>query len=342
MEVLEKPRPLTTAVDAADYRVVLLDQLRPSAREYRTAAVGTAALHLFALGVLILLPTQPHHPDQEPRPFRRLTPLVDPPLTQKERNKAPLSNEIAIPSAVLPAPSVKASSPKKQFQAPPPQIARKQKAAPVLPQEPPKFLQAQPQQTAQVIPPIAPPPPPKTVDQPKLVLENVPPPITGSGNGRLKVPGAGVQDVINEIAKAGPTSSRAVGDNTDDMAPDFNIGRAPAPTRPKSSLELLSDPKGIDFRPYLIQVLQTVRLNWRAVYPESARLGARGRVVLQFAVAPDGTITKVVFTTESGSQALDRASVAAISMSNRLPPLPAGYTGDRVVLQLNFLYNAAR
>jgi TonB family protein len=65
-------------------------------------------------------------------------------------------------------------------------------------------------------------------------------------------------------------------------------------------------------------------------------------VVLQFAVAPDGTITKVVYTTESGSKALDLAAVAAISMSNRLPPLPAGYTGERVVLQLNFVYNAAR
>ena len=118
------------------------------------------------------------------------------------------------------------------------------------------------------------------------MLESLPPPITGAGNGRLKAPGGGVQEAINEIAKNGQTSSHAVGDNTDDLSPDLSIGNKPAPTRPKSSLELLSDPKGVDFRPYLLQVLQTIRMNWRSVYPESARLGSRGRVVLQFAVAP--------------------------------------------------------
>jgi TonB family protein len=336
--VIETPQ----RIEEAEYQVVLLDELRPDVREFSVAGFGTVAVHVIVLAVLLLLPTQNPDKENEPRPMRHFTPLVDPPLTQKERNKAPLSNEIAVPSVNVPAPSVKVSAPKKQFQPPPPpQVAQKQNPTPALPQEPPKAIQPQTQQTVQISPPIAVQPPPKTVDQPKLVLENVPPPFSGPGNGRLKAPG-GVQEAINEIARNGPTSSRAVGDNTDDLSPDLSFGRTPAPTRPKSSLELLSDPKGIDFRPYLIQVLQTVRLNWRAVYPESARLGARGRVVLQFAVAPDGTITKVVFTTESGSQALDRASVAAISMSNRLPPLPAGYTGDRIVLQLNFLYNASK
>jgi len=332
---------MTEPVEVVEYHPFLADQIQPDAREYRFAAIGTLAFHALLVGVLFLFPTQQpeHEPDQ---PLRRLTPLVDPPLTQTERNKAPRSNEIEVPSANLPAPNVKTATPRKKFEPPPPaQVVQNHNPTPALPQEPPKVMQTQPQ-TAQVIPPIAVPPPPKTVQEPKLVLENVPPPLSGPGNGRLKVPGGGVQDAIAEIAKSGAVSSRSVGDNTDDVAPDFSLGRTPSPTRPKSSLELLSDPKGVDFRPYLIQVLQTIRMNWRAVYPESARLGTRGRVVVQFAVAPDGTITKVVFTTESGSQALDRASVAAISMSNRLPPLPAGFTGERVVLQLNFLYNAAR
>jgi TonB family protein len=335
---------MTAAGDeVVEYHPFLLDHIQPRAREYRVAAIGTAAVHILLLTVLLLLPTNHADHDEDTQPLRRVTPLVDPPLTQTARNKAPLSNEISVPAPNLPAPEAKTITPRRKFQPPPPaQVVQKQNPAPALPQEPPKVIQPQTQQAAQVIPPIAVQPPPKTVDQPKLVLENVPPPPSGPGNGRLKVPGGGVQDAINEIARSGQTSSRTVGDNTDDIAPDFSTGRTPVPTRPKSSLELLSDPKGVDFRPYLIQVLQTIRMNWRAVYPESARLGTRGRVVLQFAVAPDGTITKVVFTTESGSQALDRASVAAISMSNRLPPLPAGYTGERVVLQLNFLYNAAR
>jgi TonB family protein len=339
---MTEPHPPAAGNEVVEYHPFLIDQIQPHAREYRVAAMGTAAFHILLVSVLWLLPTHQLEHEREPQPLRRVTPLVDPPLTQTARNKAPLSNEISVPAPNLPAPE-KTAAPRKKFEPPPPaQVTQKQNPAPALPQEPPKVIQPQTQQTAPVIPPLAVQPPPKTVDQPKLVLENVPPPPSGPGNGRLKVPAGGVQEAINEIAKSGQTSSRSVGDNTDDVAPDFSFGKTPVPTRPKSSLELLSDPKGVDFRPYLIQVLQTIRMNWRAVYPESARLGTRGRVVVQFAVAPDGTITKVVFTTESGSQALDRASVAAISMSNRLPPLPAGYTGERIVLQLNFLYNAAR
>jgi TonB family protein len=134
-----------------------------------------------------------------------------------------------------------------------------------------------------------------------------------------------------------------VGDNTDDSileAPRNN--RSPAPTRPKSSVELLSDPKGVDFRPYLLQVLQSVRQNWFAQMPESARLGIRGRVVVEFYVARDGSITKAVYITRSGSEALDRATIAALSMSNRLPQLPAEFTGERLALRFTFLYNAVR
>jgi TonB family protein len=307
------------------------------------AGAGTAAFHLLLISALWWMPSSRPEPELDRPMPQRVTPLVDPPLTQTERNKSPLSNEISVPAPNVPAADVRTVVPKRKFAAPPPaQVAKLKEPKPAIPQEPPKLNQTQPQQTVQVAPPIAVAPPPRTVEQPKLVLENLPPPPSGPGTGKLKVPGGGIQEAINEVAKSGASASRAVGDDTDDLTPDLSFGRAPAPTRPKSSLELLSDPKGIDFRPYLQQVLQTIRMNWRAVYPESARLGQRGRVVLQFAVAPDGTITKVVFTTESGSQALDRASVAAISMSNRLPPLPAGYMGTRVVLQLNFLYNASK
>jgi len=34
------------------------------------------------------------------------------------------------------------------------------------------------------------------------------------------------------------------------------------PNKGSSSLELLSDPMGVDFRPYLVRVLAAVRRNW--------------------------------------------------------------------------------
>ena len=99
---------------------------------------------------------------------------------------------------------------------------------------------------------------------------------------------------------------------------------------------------GVDFRPYLLQALAAVRRNWFAVYPEAARLGQRGQVVLQFSIIRQGTVTKVIYTTESGSRALDQAAVAAVSASNPLPPLPVEFKGDRIILQMTFLYNMPR
>jgi periplasmic protein TonB len=85
-----------------------------------------------------------------------------------------------------------------------------------------------------------------------------------------------------------------------------------------------------------------VRRNWFAVYPEAARLGQRGEVGLQFAIEKRGSVAKIVFEGQSGSRPLDESAVAAISASNPLPPLPAGFKGDRVVLRLTFKYNMPR
>jgi TonB family protein len=116
----------------------------------------------------------------------------------------------------------------------------------------------------------------------------------------------------------------------------------PSAGRPHSNLELKSDPMGVDFRPYMLQVLAAVRRNWFAVYPEAARLGQRGEVVLEFAITKGGVVAKVIFSSESGLKALDQSAVAAISASNPLPPLPADFKGDRIVLKMTFMYNMRR
>jgi TonB family protein len=118
------------------------------------------------------------------------------------------------------------------------------------------------------------------------------------------------------------------------------LNQPPTPGKLGSNLELLSDPMGVDFRPYLLQILATVRRNWFSVMPESAKLGRRGNVAVQFAIAKNGEVTKVVFATNSGADALDRAAVASISMSNPFPPLPTEFRGNVVRLQFTFQYNA--
>jgi TonB family protein len=194
------------------------------------------------------------------------------------------------------------------------------------------------------LPAAAPAPPPQiqTVEKPKLALENVvaPPPRVPPGESRIPVPNSSVSSAIREVARSGSQGGLMVGDpGAGSGGYGVGINLPPSPGVQGSALELKSDPLGVDFRPYLAQILQTIRRNWYAVMPESVKLGRRGKVGLLFAITPDGKVSKVTWSGQSGVEALDRAAVAAISASNPFPPLPPEFKGDRVVLQLNFAYN---
>ena len=320
-----------------EFHVVLLENLNPTPGEWRRAGVGTGIVHLLLLLILVSIPKDSTEAPEKPRP-RTVTKLFDPPtkLTQRAPNKAPVTHDISVaPTVEAPRHVAVAKVVPKTFQPPPVQRAAKQNPAPAAPQEPPRIKAAAPQAVQLTLPPAVTPPPPVSNEPPKIALENVPPARTfGHGTGLLKVPSGGVEEAVKELSRSNVTPSRSVGDDTND-----DLSGAPA-ARPKTSLEMESDPQGVDMKPYLLQVLQTVRKNWLSIYPEGARLGLRGRVVVQFAVLPNGEISKIVFITESQARALNEASVAALSMSNHLPQLPAGFKGDRVVLQFTFLYNA--
>jgi TonB family protein len=196
----------------------------------------------------------------------------------------------------------------------------------------------------------APPPPPAPpAAKPKLTFESVGSQ-TGSSQGsgvtsgvRIETPRATAEDAARAVARGQGGGAAVVGDMGEIMPFPRAQGADPVPGQNRSRLELLSDPMGVDFRPYLIQVLAAVRRNWFAVIPESARLGGRsGRVTVQFAIAKDGSVPKLVIASGSGADALDRAAVAGISASNPFPPLPAEFKGQQIRLQLAFGYNQPR
>ena len=180
--------------------------------------------------------------------------------------------------------------------------------------------------------------------EPKLELETPPATSPGVGGplefGSLTLnapPGRMIENAVSELARGGG-GRQAVGDGFETRGLEGWL--PPSPGNSGSNLELLSDPQGIDFRPYLMQVLSSVRRNWYAVIPESARLGfTRGRALIQFAIAKNGSVSKLVIASSAGDQPLDRAAVAGISASNPFPPLPAEYSGSDIRLQFAFLYN---
>jgi TonB family protein len=180
------------------------------------------------------------------------------------------------------------------------------------------------------------------VEQPKLAFETPGQngPSEHKGEAKLLPPKASIQDAVRDIARGGGGAGGVVVGNLD-QPPDLpeSIHLPAAPGRTGSSLELMSDPMGVDFKPYLTQILALVRKNWFAVWPESARLGNRGLVQLQFIIDRTGQVPKLVIATPSGSEALDRAAVAGISASVPFPPLPNQFKGQQIRLQFAFQYN---
>jgi TonB family protein len=106
-------------------------------------------------------------------------------------------------------------------------------------------------------------------------------------------------------------------------------------------LEMLTPTEGVDFTNYLARIVASVKRNWEAVMPESARMGERGRVVLQFRILRDGLVPDAEpgLMGTSGKEPLDRAAISSIRASSPFPPLPPAFSGPYIELRFMFLYN---
>jgi TonB family protein len=335
---------------------LLLDwQSHGYAPRFLEAGVGSLAVHILLISFLVFLLNLPAPAPDPVREsalnLRRVTPLIDPPrqITQKEPNRAKVSKEVNVEGllarsqtpAKLPTPPAP-----RRFQPPLPGTPA---PAPVQPAprmaEPPK-LDAQ--LNTPVLPPAAgapnlPPPQIQSEEKPKLAFETPGQSGTatqkGAAFGKIAPPKTSVDEAIRSVAHGGGQGGIVIGDM--DPPPNLrdSLRAPPVPGQTRSSLELLSDPQGVDFKPYLIRILATVRRNWFAVIPESAHLGRRGMVLLQFVIDREGQVPKLVIAMPSGAEALDRAAVAGVSASVPFPPLPPEYKGRDIRLQFSFKYN---
>jgi TonB family protein len=311
----------------------------------RRAAVFSVLVHVAAVVTLFCLPKGLFVPPPQTAQVR-ITPLIEPltELTQNTPTKGKVNKEfnatelhprphiqvpMGLPSVTLP-------------QAPRP--AEPAKPAPPLP-EPPKVETAVKELPKTELP-QAPPPQIQPVETPKLAFETptLPPAPLPPGQRVLPVPDTSVSGAIRQAARSGSAGGLVVGDfgpsGPGGFGPGVNL--PPSPGSQGSNMQLLTDPQGVDFRPYLVRILASVKQHWLSVMPESVKLGRRGKVAIQFSISREGGVPKLVIAEASGAEALDRAAVAGISASVPFPPLPAEFKGDRIVLQMNFAYNMPR
>ena len=292
-----------------------------TSRRFFRAGIGSLLIHALVVAVLLMLPETSgrYTAPAITADFRKAAvPLVAPKMfevTQKDENKGKVTHQLDIRSSLR--------------QAPPKSFAPPGPAGPVVP---PAGLTPPPQiQAAVSVPPVSGVVPtlPQPLEKPKVVLENVgaaPPPVTPPENPSIKLPST----PLDEVARAGQPGGAGGLVISPDGASEATALR---------QMQLLSDPLGVDFKPYLLQVLARVRRNWLSIVPDSARMGRRGLVLIQFSIDRSGGVPKLVIASPSGITAFDRAAVAGISASNPFPPLPAAYKGDQIRLQMAFSYN---
>ena len=125
---------------------------------------------------------------------------------------------------------------------------------------------------------------------------------------------------------------------------DYGLGPGRRPSAAMGPLDILSDTMGVDFGPYLQQVLYRVRTNWYNLIPESARapIMKKGKVSIEFAIMKDGTVQGLSLIATSGDVALDRGAWGGITASNPFPPLPSEFTGPFLALRFRFYYNPTK
>ncbi len=325
-------------VVAPDPQLNLLLDLEPDSARWRFLAVFQLALlgHAVLLGLILLISSMvteherlialatPH--EERPQPTFLVLPKDLQAELEKERRAKLQSDQdrearskppVVIPQAPHEAYS-KGNTPQKEI------------AGGGQP-KPPAAPQAQPPAPKQQAAAAPPPPPPKKDDG--LQLEDVPKPAQSPGHLAMATP----QEMLDQAARAA-AQGRSRGQIT---GPGDSIGQFSNPNS-NFSLEgptILSDTQGVDFGPYLARIVRVVRENWYAVMPESARLGQKGIVAIEFSILKDGRVPGLELVRTSGSQALDGAANASIHASVPFPPLPEEFKGNELKLRFIFLYN---
>jgi TonB family protein len=326
------PVPIQDLPDVLDPDVLTTGEVILMARpmEERTspwnlvARITSIAFH-FAVILLILFERQlfPYRPPTEAEISRNITrlylpsylhdieraPVIPTPKGPQIRVDPRILRQLAPPRVVQPAP------------APEPEHIVRDIPAPIVPTPQPR---PQPQADSPIRPP-------QQQTTSSLVLPRF-------------SPGKALEESIREAQKNGGTSSAQFGGPLGPAPGGGGIGGGGGGGGQGylgGAVTLLTPTEGVDFTAYLNRVLASVKRNWYAVIPESARLGEQGRVVLQFHIMRNGVVpdAEPAMVSTSGRDPLDRAALSSIRASTPFEPLPPAFSGPYIELRFIFLYN---
>lgn len=193
------------------------------------------------------------------------------------------------------------------------------------------------------------PTPPEPRPQPST-LQPIQPPQPQPGHLNLNIPnaspGRAIQDQMSDAINHAPAGGGSY--ETERPVPrgpggggGGGGGRGGGGATLGNGVSILTDTQGVNFDSYLQRLVASVRRNWEAVIPESARMGDKGMVVITFHINRDGSVPMPDPNLErtSGKQPLDIAAMSAIRASSPFEPLPGQFSGPYIELRFIFLYN---
>lgn len=96
----------------------------------------------------------------------------------------------------------------------------------------------------------------------------------------------------------------------------------------------VSNNEVVDMQPYMRNVQRLIKSNWQPPRSDSS-----AQIVLLFKIDRQGKVLSSEILHSSGDSSLDESALAALNLSDPLPPLPERFVGDSVSISFTFDYN---
>jgi TonB family protein len=116
------------------------------------------------------------------------------------------------------------------------------------------------------------------------------------------------------------------------------------PDTAQGGFEILSDTRGIDFRPYVESLKSKIYPAWLRLIPDVARepVMKKGTAIFELNILKDGQMADLQLVQSSGDESMDRAPRMAFIAAEPLPQLPVAFRGDHLKIRCRFLYNPGK
>ena len=184
-------------------------------------------------------------------------------------------------------------------------------------------------------------PVPPSSDAPKIAAPTGPVTSKPSGNYKGNSASSNPKPVIASSGGSGAsgrgTGTKSSSDTGNGKGSTYSPGGGnagnPGPGNPHGApgVDAVKEP---NFGPYMSDLQRRIKANWDPPRGDESK-----RVVLLFRIAKDGRLLSVKVVKSSGSQAADRAALAAVELTAPFRALPSDYRGADVDIQFTFDYN---